>query len=886
MKRDAEIKQKNFLTVLLFCSILVSTLYYFNREATDLEGIDAYCGLLLGQGKMIYRDFSFYVPPLYIIRHLLAWRTFNGAILAMRILGLAERAVLFCLIFRLLCRWFKPIYAYAACLTAFFFYNTNLFNSYGDYTQVTQLLLMIAVFFAIRFDEALGQGNEKRAFWNLFAAGVFATNSLMCKHSIGAVAIALLFVTLLLHCLARREGAKTWKWVLCVIFSFGVALLPYLIWLTMNGALLDFWNQVFLGSLNAKGIVVSNTPKETSTFSRILATVFTPKSFLLAGMATASAVFYSLYKDSEGRKRWSYYGFVAALLLTLVSIFFWLQSGFGYFTELVNLILDIAKNTDLDVWVILPAVTALVMGYIGIFWKKKNTMSVAATMSVIVFIAWFWTTRQDENRLNLLLKNTTDQSFAYFYELAFWGCVVYFGFDVIHSIFWKKDFLGKGIWYYLAITLANAVVSLMGGGTASFACNGALLTIPFSICLLFTATEKVFLSNATAAEPKRRPGRARKVAATVVGTTVLALCCNVACISMAQHIRCVYSFYGWTAMPIADVRAYPIDLERYGGMLVPKRTKVTLEQITKLVEENTTEEDFVWSFPATKIYNILANRMDQPTHVTTYFFDTCSDAQAIADLEILKRNPPDLIIWKDVGEDCWEFYEKNYRNGAELGQREIQRWFEDVIKTDYQLIGNAYNEYVYLRSDRTPNYTYYSDGNDFVGKIEETAGNVPRIVMPEWMNQARTGIIWMQNIIPMVYICLVVILTMLVFYLTGADPEKIIALLLYGAAAICEGLSWTFVFAFVAPLICLASKKKKSVFDWMSIVLLSIAVVCGCFQWSRLWVGFEQPAVWAIIGSGHVLLLDVILSVPRSISRVKLKKTKKKRGKYEGLGKK
>ena len=59
-----------------------------------------------------------------------------------------------------------------------------------------------------------------------------------------------------------------------------------------------------------------------------------------------------------------------------------------------------------------------------------------------------------------------------------------------------------------------------------------------------------------------------------------------------------YSWYGWVSEPISDETSYTIDFERYTGLLVSKKTKVTLEEVTKLITLNSSgDDDFIFTFP-------------------------------------------------------------------------------------------------------------------------------------------------------------------------------------------------------------------------------------------------------------------------------------------------
>ena len=61
---------------------------------------------------------------------------------------------------------------------------------------------------------------------------------------------------------------------------------------------------------------------------------------------------------------------------------------------------------------------------------------------------------------------------------------------------------------------------------------------------------------------------------------------------------------------------------------------------------------------------------------------------------LLAENEPDIVIWTDIP-NCIELHEDVYRNGKKIGQRAIQNWFSKVKDTDYTLIGQVDNVFVY-----------------------------------------------------------------------------------------------------------------------------------------------------------------------------------------------
>ena len=54
-----------------------------------------------------------------------------------------------------------------------------------------------------------------------------------------------------------------------------------------------------------------------------------------------------------------------------------------------------------------------------------------------------------------------------------------------------------------------------------------------------------------------------------------------------------------------------------------------------------------------------------------HWFDFLSDNKAIRDAELIRNNPPKIIVNLELPEDVWQAHEILFRGGKKLGQREI-----------------------------------------------------------------------------------------------------------------------------------------------------------------------------------------------------------------------
>lgn len=135
------------------------------------------------------------------------------------------------------------------------------------------------------------------------------------------------------------------------------------------------------------------------------------------------------------------------------------------------------------------------------------------------------------------------------------------------------------------------------------------------------------------------------------------------------------------------------------------------ESIYTVIKENTDDSSVIYGFPHVKIFNVLVDNVDMKNFVPIPFYDVCADDYAKADAALLNDNPPDIVIWCDIP-GCMEVHEKIFRDGEKLGQREIVKWFNNMLdKQEYVLIGQHDNLFVYKRGDSDINYIDIQDAN-------------------------------------------------------------------------------------------------------------------------------------------------------------------------------
>ena len=162
---------------------------------------------------------------------------------------------------------------------------------------------------------------------------------------------------------------------------------------------------------------------------------------------------------------------------------------------------------------------------------------------------------------------------------------------------------------------------------------------------------------------------------------------SLACISSKKD--CPYSWQGWRepAVSAENVNCTVPGLE---GLSVPTDVDKTFNQFVSLINEHTTADDKVLQFANIPLFNLLTERAT-PGYAPITWFDVCPDEIAEGVARECFAHPPKMVVWHNMDQENWDTVEKVFRNGQRSGQREIQRFYDEVVTRDYRLLLRANN---------------------------------------------------------------------------------------------------------------------------------------------------------------------------------------------------
>ena len=162
---------------------------------------------------------------------------------------------------------------------------------------------------------------------------------------------------------------------------------------------------------------------------------------------------------------------------------------------------------------------------------------------------------------------------------------------------------------------------------------------------------------------------------------------SLTCISVKKSTP--YEWHGWRepAVSAENVNCTVPGLE---GLSVPTDVDKTFNQFVSLINEHTTADDKVLQFANIPLFNLLTERAT-PGYAPITWFDVCPDEIAEGVARECFAHPPKMVVWHNMDQENWDTVEKVFRNGQRSGQREIQRFYDEVVTRDYRLLLRANN---------------------------------------------------------------------------------------------------------------------------------------------------------------------------------------------------
>jgi hypothetical protein len=238
-------------------AIVVYNSMYFNRYFPVTEGWFSAYAHLIRQGYIPYRDFYFFLTPLYPIQIAAFQSVFGESFIALRVLGIVIVLLLSLFLYLILVRRFSPLASTIATVTAIFYYQSGVAHISYDFIQFFNVYVLAATYLIIRFSdhEYVGKtGKRNNASTLLILAGVMVSLAFLTKQSNGSL-VVLFSVLAVMLAMSGQNFSFLLRNISIYMLGMALPVLIALIWLYFVNALPQFIDQVVFGAIASKGTI-------------------------------------------------------------------------------------------------------------------------------------------------------------------------------------------------------------------------------------------------------------------------------------------------------------------------------------------------------------------------------------------------------------------------------------------------------------------------------------------------------------------------------------------------------------------------------------------------------------------------------------------------------
>ena len=648
-------RKKDFFICGAVLLVLVA-LYNFvwlNRSLTLSEGWTRHYLNLIYQGKLPYRDYYYYLPPLNLIVDFVFWKLSFGYFFVFRLWRLVERLFISFLGYKLLC---KKMDCKLAALIGFF--GTVLasainYDLIGDYNQTTQLLVVLLTCVLIKYFE------DNRNPKYLLFSGIIAGCMLGIKQTV-ILSSGVVFASLFIILAILKIEKNIFKDLLYVLGGFSIPVVSMLTYLLLTGSFSSFVNNVF-GDTSSKGSLYDITVKSQLNFvmdnSPIVSVIFILFVFKYLQK------YFSL---NEKRQRI----LIVSKMVLLILFLLVLNTDFlvSFFTRTIN-----------SFYIFIFIGFVLVLLAVQLFGKNKKLIQYLTILAVLLL-----------NSILLIVNEKMARS-----------VFVMERFDSVIQIFLNSIYIYVVLWLLYSLLICaskkaelNMMNIVMAAGAISSVYSSSMATgsgtmSPISSFILIPAFALIMLDEIKSEKPFRIKGSlfATKIALKVIVLFFVAFC-------LTQKLVCSYSWCNDAQASFWD-KTEKSSYACLEGFRFSRSEYKKYDGLADVIRNNSDADDVIYAFPFGSVYNVLLENYNLTTYCPIPFYDVCSDAVARGDAILLAQNKPEIILWVDMP-GALDFHEEVFRDGEEIGQRQIYNWILNEIENEhYVLLDSADNVYVY-----------------------------------------------------------------------------------------------------------------------------------------------------------------------------------------------
>jgi hypothetical protein len=130
-------------------------------------------------------------------------------------------------------------------------------------------------------------------------------------------------------------------------------------------------------------------------------------------------------------------------------------------------------------------------------------------------------------------------------------------------------------------------------------------------------------------------------------------------------------------------------IEMLRGMYTSADNLKLIEEVSAEISSGAKPGEPVLLFPNIPVFYLFTDRKP-PGKAIVHWFDFLPDELAVKEAEVIRNNPPRVIVYLELGPSVWEAHERLFRDGKPSGQRKVNETITEIIKSEKMCISRKY----------------------------------------------------------------------------------------------------------------------------------------------------------------------------------------------------
>ena len=628
--KDYIFNEKFIYGVALIIVFTLFSLTYFRSVMMPQNGWWHYYAWRILEGDILYNDIFLYIPPYFALFTTFLYKFFNNNFFSYTVfIGYPVKIACLLIMYNAMTNITRPLYAAASVLIGACFSATYLTDVWYDYNPILMLPSLLSA-------QCIKKFYEKKNIFYILLTGVLIGLLLFSKQNLG-LSFGFAAILMLLLSYSKGKDFSIIKAIGLLFLGITIAILPGISYLFINNS----WDMFFY----CMNIAITAKGGTTGLFTHLLNIISQIKLWIIAILVTVY-IFYGEYIWNKYCQKKSIKITLAIFLISII-ILAVCRINIAFFYKAKNIVLVLS---------ICALLIGLRQNSIRTLINKYNILKFIIFTSVCVLML-YWSSLSTNYHAYIYSK----------YHIFDIRRILIGVFSYIFTIIWVRELIryfvfnvrNLPILSFMTMVYTHFLVGIISAD--QFEELYMIMYVPWGMAYLFNSffPIKYFKENCL-------------IFFVVIGV----------CTCITSKIVIPYDWQGWRSYSILNNDVYS-DIKGLYGYKLPAKVNDAFAITVELINKYTTSDDYVYQFANIPLFNVLTERKI-PTYGVISWFDVLPDSIARNDAKKLRENNPKMIIWHNMSDKEWHLLESVFRNGKQSGQREIKRFYDEVVTNKYK----------------------------------------------------------------------------------------------------------------------------------------------------------------------------------------------------------